>query len=68
VVYVDGSSANKRSGVKITLISPEGEEFQYAIKLDFITMNNEVEYEVILARLSMAREMGIANVEVCSDS
>jgi hypothetical protein len=28
VAYVDGSSANNRSGVSITLTSPEGEKFQ----------------------------------------
>lgn len=47
---------------------PKGEEFQYAIKLDFITTNNQAEYEAILARLSIAQEMADANVEVCSDS
>jgi len=49
VIYVDGSSANKRSGVGVTLANPEGEEFQYAIKLDFITTNSEAEYEAVLA-------------------
>jgi ribonuclease HI len=68
VVYVDRSSTNKRSGVKITLTNPEGEEFQYAIKLDFITMNNEAEYEAVLAGLSTTQEMGAAYVEIRSDS
>jgi ribonuclease HI len=57
VVYVDGSSANQRSGVGVTLTSPEGEKFQYAIKLDFVTTNNEAEYEAVLAGLSIARQM-----------
>lgn len=68
VVYVDGSSANRKSGVGIALASPDGEKFQYAIKLDFITTNNEAEYEAVLAGLSIAREMGARNVEIGSDS
>jgi len=33
VAYVDGSSANRKSGVGVTLASPDGESFRYAIKL-----------------------------------
>jgi len=68
VVYVDGSSANQRSGVEVTLTGLEGEKFQYAIKLDFVTTNNEAEYEAVLARLSIARQMGPSNVEIRNDS
>jgi Tfp pilus assembly protein PilZ len=68
VVYVDGSSANRKSGVGVALVSLDGEKFQYAIKLDFVTTNNEAEYEAVLAGLSIAREMGAKNVEIRSDS
>jgi len=36
--------------------------------LDFVTTNNEAEYEAVLAGLSIAREMGAKNVEIRSDS
>jgi ribonuclease HI len=68
VVYVDGSSANRKSGVGVALASPDGEKFQYAIKLNFVTTNNEAEYEAVLAGLSTAREMGAKNVEIRSNS
>ncbi|XP_062147745.1 uncharacterized protein LOC133856706 [Alnus glutinosa] len=68
VVYVDGSSANWKSGVGVALASPDGEKFQYAIKLNFITTNNEAEYEAVLAGLSIAREMGAKNVKIRSNS
>ncbi len=55
VAYVDGSLTNQKSGVGVTLTSSEGEKFQYAIKLDFITANNEAEYEAVLAGLTIAR-------------
>jgi hypothetical protein len=68
VACVDGSSANQRSGEEVTLTGPKEEKFEYAIKLDFATTNNEAEYEDVLAGLSITREMGIANLEIRSDS
>jgi ribonuclease HI len=68
VVYIDGSSVNRKSGAGVALASPDGEKFQYTIKLDFVTTNIEAEYEVMLAGLSIAREMGAKNVEIRSDS
>jgi ribonuclease HI len=52
----------------LLLPSPDGEKFQYAIKLDFVTTNNEAEYKAVLAGLSIAREMGAKNVEIQSNS
>jgi ribonuclease HI len=68
VAHVDGSSMNKRSGVEVVLVNPKGQKFQYAIKLDLVTTNREVEYEAVLAVLSIAREMGVMNLEIWSDS
>jgi ribonuclease HI len=58
VIYVDGSSISQRSVVGVTLTSSEGKKFEYAIKLDFATTNNEVEYEAVLTGLSKARGDG----------
>ncbi|XP_062158742.1 uncharacterized protein LOC133866220 [Alnus glutinosa] len=68
IAYVDDSSTNRKNGVGVTLASPDGEKFQYAIKLDFVTTNNEAEYEAVLAGLSIAREIGARNIEIRSDS
>lgn len=65
---MDSSSTNRKSGIGVALASPDGEKLQYAIKLDFVTTNNEAEYEALLAGLSIAREMGAKNVEIKSDS
>jgi ribonuclease HI len=46
----------------------EEEEVPVAIKLTFSTTNNEAEYEVVLAGLSMTKELGAKNIEICSDS
>ncbi|XP_062170982.1 uncharacterized protein LOC133876752 [Alnus glutinosa] len=55
VVHVDGSSARSRSGVGAILRNPEGQEFGFAIKLDFVTTNNEAEYEAVIAGLLSQR-------------
>jgi ribonuclease HI len=64
VVYVDGSSAWGKSGVGVLPRNPEGQEFGFAIKLDFVTTNNEA----VIASLALSREMGATNVEIRSDS
>ncbi|XP_062151978.1 uncharacterized protein LOC133860372 [Alnus glutinosa] len=68
VVYVDGSSTRGRSGVGVLLRNLEGQEFGFAIKLDFVTTNNEAEYEAVIAGLALSREMGATTVEIRSDS
>jgi len=56
IAYVDGSSMKSRSGAGV------------ALKLDFPTTNNEVEYEAEIASLSLAEHLGAKNLEVRSDS
>jgi ribonuclease HI len=58
---------NGRSGVAVALVSPEGHKFHFAIKLDFLTTNNEAEYEAVFAGLTIAHEMGVTHLEVRSD-
>lgn len=56
LLNVDGSSADKASGAKIILISPEGKEVEYAIKFGFKATNNEAEYEALVNGLKIASE------------
>jgi len=53
-VHVDGSLTQKRSGVGVTLRNPEGQEFRFAIKLDFVTTNNEAKYEAVIVGLAIS--------------
>ena len=41
---------------------------EYALKFGFQASNNEVEYEVIIARLNLAHSMEADQLKVCSDS
>ncbi|XP_059439799.1 uncharacterized protein LOC132172333 [Corylus avellana] len=68
IAYVDGSSTQKRGGAWIVLIDPGGEALEFSIRLDFITTNNEAEYEAVIAEMSLAQDMGAKSLEVKSDS
>jgi ribonuclease HI len=68
IVYVDGSSASGKSGAGMVFWGPNREEFRYALKFDFAATDNEAEYEAVLSAIEIAREMGITNMEIRSDS
>nr|XP_033509538.1 uncharacterized protein LOC117274382 [Nicotiana tomentosiformis] len=57
-VFTNGSSNVKGAGLGIVLIPPSGEDIRQAIKCYPIT-NNEAEYEVVIAGLELAQELGI---------
>nr|XP_009774924.1 PREDICTED: uncharacterized protein LOC104224900 [Nicotiana sylvestris] len=66
-LFTDGSSNVKGAGLGIILVPPAGETIRQAIKCHPIT-NNEAEYEVVIAGLELARELGIEQVIIKSAS
>ncbi|XP_022030488.1 uncharacterized protein LOC110931399 [Helianthus annuus] len=66
-LFTDGASSEEGSGAGITMISPEGVELTYAIRLDFENTNT-AEYEAFLAGLRLAKKMKARNVEASTDS
>nr|GEW23511.1 reverse transcriptase domain-containing protein [Tanacetum cinerariifolium] len=67
-LFMDGSSSFDGSGAGMILTSPEGTEFTYALRFQFIASNNEAEYEALIASLRIASQMGVRNVHVSVDS
>ncbi|XP_059436368.1 uncharacterized protein LOC132169334 [Corylus avellana] len=63
VIYVDGSSRKKNGGAEVVLITLDGEELRSSLRLEFKSTNNEAKYEVVLAGVSLALEMGTEFVE-----
>nr|GEW81050.1 reverse transcriptase domain-containing protein [Tanacetum cinerariifolium] len=63
-LFTDGASSLKGSGAGLVLIEPNGIEYTYAFRLTFPSTNNEAEYKALLARLRIARQMNISNIEV----
>ena len=65
---IDGSSNMNGSGTSIVLESPIGEKINYALRLKFSASNNEAEYEALLAKLCLAKEMRMEQIKIYSDS
>ena len=53
--HTDGSSTRQAGRVGVVLHSPKGDEVKCMIRLNFPTTNNEAEYEVLIARLDLAK-------------
>ncbi|KAK3022737.1 hypothetical protein RJ639_045602, partial [Escallonia herrerae] len=67
-LYVDGSSAVASSGVGIILISPEGFVVEYALRFGFQALNNEAEYEALLAGIRLVHALKVDSLSVHNDS
>ena len=67
-VYVDGATNYRGSGVGLVLISPERIIIEKSLRLGFLATNNEVEYEALLAGMTMVQKMGGKAVKIFSDS
>ncbi|KAJ9558912.1 hypothetical protein OSB04_013526 [Centaurea solstitialis] len=68
ILYVDGSSNARGSGLGIVLKSSHGGNIVYSIRCEFKTTNNEAEYEALIAGLDIAYELGVKHLHVRSDS
>ncbi|XP_075515568.1 uncharacterized protein LOC142550215 [Primulina tabacum] len=67
-VFVDGASSLAGCGVGVVIISPPGERIKLALRIDSRVTNNEAEYEVVLACIRAAREVGASRIILYSDS
>ena len=47
---------------------PEGDKIECMIRLDFLTTNNEAEYEALVAGLDLAKAARVGNVIVHCNS
>ena len=50
------------------MTSPENDVLKYGVQPQLLAINNEAEYEVVLASLRVARALGVKNVRLRSDS
>nr|GEZ00699.1 reverse transcriptase domain-containing protein [Tanacetum cinerariifolium] len=53
-LYTDGASSSDGAGAGLMLIDLVRKEYTYALRFEFETTNNEVEYEALLAGLHIA--------------
>ncbi|GJU69430.1 reverse transcriptase domain-containing protein [Tanacetum coccineum] len=64
----DVLSCTDGSGARLILTSPEGTEFTYALRFQFTALNNEAEYEALIAGLRIAAQMGVRHIQANVDS
>ncbi|KAJ0454844.1 putative nucleotidyltransferase, Ribonuclease H [Helianthus annuus] len=67
-LFTDGASNEEGAGAGLRLVSPDGQELTYVIRLDFKSTNNEAEYEALLAGLRLAVKIGVQHLEAHVDS
>ncbi|GJR68286.1 reverse transcriptase domain-containing protein [Tanacetum coccineum] len=67
-LYTDRVSSGDGYGAILTIVSPEGTEFTYALEFEFTATNNKAEYEAVIAGLQFAKEMKIEEITVFVDS
>lgn len=67
-MYVDGSSISGGLEVGLVLVGLEGVVAEYALLFKFLMTNNEIEYEVLITRLGVARELEVQDLKAYSDS
>ncbi|GAU37759.1 hypothetical protein TSUD_102760 [Trifolium subterraneum] len=67
-IFVDGSSNSQGSGAGIILENGDGVLIEVSLGLSFPTTNNQAEYEVFLAGLRLAEDMGAEEIKIFTDS
>ena len=67
-VHMGGSFNRQAGGVGVVLHSPKGDKIKCMVCLDFLTTNNEVEYETLVVGLDLAKVARVTSVIVYCDS
>lgn len=67
-LYIDGSTTDTASGASIILITPTGYKFHSVLRYKFEASNNEIEYEALLASLTMTVELKAKAIHCYNDS
>jgi len=63
ILYVDGSSNKGEGGARVFLEGSRSLRIEQSLHFDFKASNNQVEYEALIARLLLAKDMGVQKVE-----
>ncbi|GJV38600.1 reverse transcriptase domain-containing protein [Tanacetum coccineum] len=67
-LFTNGASSSDGFGAGLMLVIPKGKEYTYTLRFKFKTINNETEYEALLAGLRIAKEMKIQELTIFVDS
>ena len=67
-IHINRSSNKQTEGVGVVLLSPEGDQIECMVRLDFPTIKNEAEYEALVAGHDLAKATGAASMVLYYDS
>ena len=67
-IHTDGSSNQHTGGAGVVIQTPERDNIECMIRLDFLMTNNEAEYEALVAGLDLAKAAGAENMIIHCDS
>lgn len=67
-LHIDRSLSKDGSGAKLILAGIRDQKLEYALRLRFFASINEAEYEVLIQRIELTREMGVKRLMAHSDS
>ena len=68
IVHYDGAWDTASAGVSAILTQPSGSRLWYAARLEFLSMNNNTEYEAMILGLQKLRALGIRRCIIKLDS
>ena len=68
ILFTDGASNFKGTGLGIIIKSPQGDIIPQAISCEFQATNNEAEYEALIVGLQIAQDLDIKDLQVRVDS
>jgi ribonuclease HI len=67
-MYFDGSKPNMGAGAGVVLVSPQGDNMKYVLRMNFLLpTNNEAKYEALLHGMRMAKACGATRLEIYGD-
>jgi ribonuclease HI len=67
-MYFDGTLNIDGAGAGVLLISPQGEQLKYDLKIHYKASNNDAEYEALIHGLRIAVSLGIKRLLAFGDS
>jgi ribonuclease HI len=67
-MYFDGAFNLEGAGAGVLLISPQGEQLKYVLKIHYKASNNGAEYEALIHGLRIAVSLGIKRLLAFGDS
>ena len=68
ILHVDEASSFKGSRAGVIWEKEREIIIELFIKFNFLILNNQTEYEALIARLRLANDVGPSRLTICSDS